>query len=452
MKKSLLQKFAIFSILTVCIYSMVSDTHALTYNGSNIYSLPDLSINSTVYSPVSSTVKTSYTSITGATIFYGLQCFRMYDLPQNWYLYSFWFSPYQNEYFWVHFQTANTWTGVQLFIKMQWTDFNPFLWQWVTPYEYEFDLFNIPDAYWNTTDEFVVCLAPGMYLDDATTDVYLDYINVLLFWLEDGLVSHYIWEPPTWLEPIIRIWSYSPLTSAWSNLFYSQMTETQYNAISTENLYLEASNFSTYRTWGNNGGTINTVYPDTLTMDDFIFWTDNSWYMLPYNLFDWFSLSWETIYNDSDFNNWGGGGTGTNYFEECTSFIDVWCYIQGLWNTFYNWISSFFVSIGFTGTFDSCSVDFSTDDATFRDKLNNFLAFLNPFMPPAGATICAVWWQEELQYSRLVPEQNFFELYLPEAPEYLTISPFIVWEQTIFDIILISVMIWMILYKNHKND
>lgn len=156
---------------------------------------------------------------------------------------------------------------------------------------------------------------------------------------------------------------------------------------------------------------------------------------------------------------WSGSNTGTgdtvDYFADCTSFLDdVWCYVVGFYDSIVakisDWIKSLFPDVSFSGSFDSCgSGSTISSSGTFMQRLWNVIAIVNPIPPDDGDVICILWWSWQIDYHAFIPEENFFEHYIPWVVPELERSTRIVWDQTIFDIMIIMVMTLIIFYKKH---
>ena len=184
------------------------------------------------------------------------------------------------------------------------------------------------------------------------------------------------------------------------------------------------------------------------------------------------SYSWSTTYHVnwiSNFYNWwnivavtstgstGWGNTwwsGSIYYEDCGWFSDVWCYVKWFWNFIYasiSWLFDIFLpDISFSWSFDSCG-SYDTNTGSIMQKFANVIAIVNPIPIEDWWSVCTIWWAKTIEYSMLVPEQNFFEKYIPWQIPELEISLFMYWEQTLWDLITIFVFITIIFY-DRKHD
>lgn len=151
---------------------------------------------------------------------------------------------------------------------------------------------------------------------------------------------------------------------------------------------------------------------------------------------------------------WNGTGSTVDYFAECTSFLDVWCYVKWLYNSVIakigEWIDSLFPNISFSGSFDSCgSGSTVSSSGTYMQRIANVIAIVNPLPPDDGDIICILWWSWQVDYHGLIPQENFFEHYISGVVPQLERSTRIVWDQTIFDIVVIVMITLAIFYKKH---
>jgi hypothetical protein len=89
---------------------------------------------------------------------------------------------------------------------------------------------------------------------------------------------------------------------------------------------------------------------------------------------------------------------------------------------------------------------------TTVQKFANLVSIINPFPPDENDIVCTFWWEKEMKYQFLIPEQNFFSMYgWPTMPSYLTWDGRVIAWQTVIDIIVIFAFSILIFYKK-END
>lgn len=145
-----------------------------------------------------------------------------------------------------------------------------------------------------------------------------------------------------------------------------------------------------------------------------------------------------------------------DYYSSCGR-IDVGCYIKQTGTRFGDFfveqknklIASVAPDISFPGNFNSCATG-ATSSGSLQ-QLANIIALINPYPPPSGTYICSIFGEYTIEYQRLIPEKNFFEVYSPWMYPALETDWRIIFGQTIPDLIVIFAMISLILY-HRKND
>lgn len=131
-------------------------------------------------------------------------------------------------------------------------------------------------------------------------------------------------------------------------------------------------------------------------------------------------LTWTTeIYNDIRYPAWWfygstgyidlqlpntWGETPIDYFEECISFLDVWCYLEWVWNAFKDWILPDY-SINWNGETFNCVMwwtggiySWSTagnQSISLVQRFANIVSIVNPLPPPEWSEVCLFSWEKE---------------------------------------------------------
>lgn len=154
-------------------------------------------------------------------------------------------------------------------------------------------------------------------------------------------------------------------------------------------------------------------------------WTDNN-LLTPTSYYDYFWAIWYYSWS------WGTWSTTTDYFADCTSFLDVGCYVAWAYNgivdkaaTFrdsvFSWLlgllDPFRVNISWNQPLDTCGVGIGTWSTSGSwvgviQRMTNVLHVLNPMAPSEWSSICTLWWPWTVQYAMLIPEENFWKKYL----------------------------------------
>lgn len=150
-----------------------------------------------------------------------------------------------------------------------------------------------------------------------------------------------------------------------------------------------------------------------------------------------------------------GTWTGTDFFADCWSFLDVWCYVKWSYEWIKQSISDFFISFmptfWFSWNFDSCGSFASWTTQTTFSKFTNIIALINPFPPANNTEICTIFWSRTIVYWVMWNSENFFTKYIPWQVPQLEIDPHFIFGQTIVDIVTIFSMMYYIFYKK-SND
>lgn len=295
--------------------------------------------------------------------------------------------------------------------------------------------------------------------------LYFPYIDILLYSDDNNNVSQnriYFWnsigENPDTLDTFLSFFT------GFSDKLWILMNYRTYNPNYTDvqcpwtpNVCANISEwwYNPYYIFGYTR--INSPIADKKPMADFLLWVSTGTQLTRY-LPEWLWVNNTIVYNSN--NTWSiniGGGTGTtntgsiintdSWFDSCTSFLEVWCYIK---SAFSGATNALFPNISFNGSFDSCDFEMLSMTWWYMQKFANIIAVLNPIPPLSGSTLCMLYSTGIVTYQRIIPEENFFQHYVPWAlPQVENIETKVFW-QSIFDIIVIFAMIALLFYtKNH---
>lgn len=125
---------------------------------------------------------------------------------------------------------------------------------------------------------------------------------------------------------------------------------------------------------------------------------------------------------------WGPAtGSWTDYFVDCTSFLDVWCYIKWVVNKVSDFISWLFPNISWSWQASTCvntentwsltsSIAY-TGSSVYIQNIVNLFSLMMPLPPPNNSEVCLIWWSEiwddiiwshswkiTIQYAKYIPE------------------------------------------------
>lgn len=100
-----------------------------------------------------------------------------------------------------------------------------------------------------------------------------------------------------------------------------------------------------------------------------------------------------------------------DYFVDCSSYLDVWCYISWFWDWITDKISSFFdwlfPTINFSGWTNTCYVEWENEWFTgtgyaigYLQKVANIFALVIPLPPEEWEQICTFDWLQTMEYRR----------------------------------------------------
>lgn len=200
---------------------------------------------------------------------------------------------------------------------------------------------------------------------------------------------------------------------------------------------------------------ITSNWGNTQVLSDYLRWW--TWTSLDYYLPTWLgstgiiSSNWDETWSWS----WSWSWTTVDYFVDCESFLDVWCYIDwfftGIFDKINDYIDSLLPDISFSWEFNSCWEYSTWSTVWIMQKFANWIAILNPFPPSDGSIVCTLWWPRTVDYQLFIPTQNFFEVYIPGQVPELEISMELFAWQTLWDLIVIFTFVMIIFYdrKHH---
>lgn len=188
---------------------------------------------------------------------------------------------------------------------------------------------------------------------------------------------------------------------------------------------------------------------------EFMWWTWSLqyvwWNTLPMHF--WYSIQ------DNTYSTWWTDEpwSQTDYFEDCGSFLDVWCYVSGFFDWIVDKITGFFdylfPDISFNWSFNSCWTFDDSEAIWLFQRFANIIAFINPFPPEETIEICTIYWPKTISYQVFIPDNNFFKEWIPWVlPEMEDIDLRMIYGQTPIDLIVILWMLSVILYQRSKHD
>lgn len=280
------------------------------------------------------------------------------------------------------------------------------------------------------------------------------------------------------------VWDFWGWTKDFVFVFMTYLRQSPAEAwqFSSREVYFDSMQIFTYLDWTN-------------IIKDKIYWEDANNGILVHNLFSWepfleqiylwnwwffydfptkpdlmdisneirtwafFSFFWASWITDNSL-TWS---TSTWYYDSCSSFLDVGCWVKGAGNQLsdsISWVisswyekvkwyllSSFWYDLSWSGSMNTC---YTSSGGTFSgwilEKVNTIVSLLNPIPPNVGDTICIVWGTWTVKYSQLIPEHNFWEIYgNSETPAILKTNGNLVSGLNLIDIITIITFVIMII-------
>lgn len=142
-----------------------------------------------------------------------------------------------------------------------------------------------------------------------------------------------------------------------------------------------------------------------------------------------------------------------DYYADCTSFLDVGCYIKGSYNAIKGFFTGLVPSIAWSGSMESCAWSWVITQSGILAPLTDLIALLNPFPPPEGTMVCTLLGTSEIKYHVLVPEHNFWEVYgWNQVPEQLKTDMFVAGNQTVIDVLAMFVFTVLVFTTLHKKN
>lgn len=294
-------------------------------------------------------------------------------------------------------------------------------------YAWEFDSTELPNCIWLSSDCLVVFVTDfkvsilWAYVDAIHMFYYYkpDYSYTLVETLDDVLIDPSFTQMTNTSSLINNLGTTS---SGWLKAFnYYKPVSSAY----IKNMDMMPSYLAYY-----TGMTLSTgsVYPFTYSLPKFL--NSQGWtiWQLP----------------------WASG----SIFDECNSFLDVWCYIGAIWNAIESFITdNLFPDISFSGDFNSCG-SWSKSSGTYMQKLWNLIAIINPIPPQNNTVVCTPFWSGAIKYQGLIWSWwlNFFSVYWWWlTPSYLNWTGMIYGWQSVIDLVIIFVCFVLIFY-HRKND
>ncbi len=443
--KSIILKIAIIWVL---IYSLVSDANALTYNGGSTYELPNIiwtwweivlyenSINSSFF--VQDSWLAYYQNFWNSIQYAWLWCFKYNSSTTSWYLWSIWRTNYYTDIHWLELYLSGASNSMNFIVYIK-DELN-----WNTLSTWAIYVAKLPK---NPTspgllNEWVVCFSPRFLESDGKLHIQysdISYYNTSSGWYIYSRTHYWAWQWTVWL-------SLGTNTQQWvfTNSVYSKTWQT--NATASYRVYdkyeRECYSYSSCQKPVPNSDIYIRDFQVSTGYTEYV-----SWYTLPM----WFNSTWSLTTFE---NNTWTSNTWSEYYANCTWFTDFWCYIEGFGNFIYWSISWFFdiflPDISFTWSFDSCWT-YNSNTGSIMQKFANVIAIINPIPIEDWLSVCTIWWSKTIEYSSLVPEETFFEKYIPWQMPELEISMYMYWEQTLWDLITIFVFITLIFY-DRKHD
>lgn len=257
------------------------------------------------------------------------------------------------------------------------------------------------NSWWSFPSDFVFCSIIDTIQIFPGAPAWIEtwrYIFSYQYWLynswslilNDKLV--FTWSSQYWLKTntdwdlwwITRWWAWrSPYP--WTYIFtwypfYTSFTGGQYRDVSVQRQAI----LSQFLTW------ITETFHDVKYPLWFVYWS--TW------------VQWIDVISPT---TW----TWTDFFANCTSFIDVWCYISGFFrgiiSTISWYFSSFFPSVSFSGQSSTCLSGSTAGfwsgivSISYFQKVVNLFVLLVPIPPPEWWTLCTFSvWQVQMRYRR----------------------------------------------------
>lgn len=422
MKKLILYIFALFSF-----FIFINDSLAVWYSWSTVYSLPNImtwSSNIFLFESIPSLPKNPTTYYYSWTSWFATSTVWM-RITSTWYTYSWqimslmynsngWYIPISNisilhysdnpdaltfNFYWYTY-TGGSYNPLGKPIRLSTTVDN---------------VFPTSTCPWITTD-CILLLQITSYFSSAWTHLW--YIDFFLYndsnwrldiyrhyW--DTYVENWTWYWPVYADPTSNSWTSSSVVSSYLN-----------NVPIIPFHYYPSS--SVYK---------SSLYFDYVT--DFILWYTTTWSILNYYLPNFL---WST---GISYNTWSINDLPSreDIYEECTSFIDYWCYFsnfsQYLLSLFipdieinWNWVTDDCVYFSWSSV-DSVSLWWEINNSiSILQRFANVISVFNPIAPSDWSDICTFDWQ--------VHTINYLQKNL-----------------TIFDIVVIILTIFPIFFLSH---
>lgn len=423
--------------------------HAISYNGSSTYNIPNISDNTWVY-------YYSYIPAGDVSAYY---LKKEIDTWVKVYQMLWWFKipggkSFSGEImnFKLQHNTSDTNAYVRIFLQT-WSTQDTFYYAVVEQEDIILETGSIMSVYHNNSCIWVS--SDCLYIVDATFiakdtlvwgGLYIPFFDFYYYYNNQRTTIH----------RRINFWSYnntnqsaftSFLTWFWFNtgeqwrlINYRTKTPNAFQ-INFTNDYSSMGSDYKYWYWARN---LASEGDDSIFRD---FMVNQTWTTLDAYWVDWINSSWYYTSTETWWTNWTWSTWKFTewWYTDCWGFTDILCYVTNTFDWFKN---KLFPSISFNWTFDSC--DYEVIEATwwYMQKFANVISLVNPFPPDEWSQICLLfWWTWSMWYQRMIPDENFFHHYSPDWLPELTNAQLKYFWQTPFDIILIISVTSLIFYR-----
>lgn len=329
---------------------------------------------------------------------------------------------------------------------------DPELWSKIVVQTLPYNYSCWPDT--TDTKNCIVMVKPVFYQDLSTALhwVYIAYADIAIYnadWTSAKWTRKYFdWTESTdtssWFQSVLQ-WSQSYNGSLGSLILNSPsfwQLESTYNRLDPHWISFSplASKFHYYR--------VNAPTDDDTKMRDFMVGSTGAELSVTTKTWFWYSTLSASVTGT------GASGNPNGAFSICTSFLDVWCYIEWFYNGFSSTINSFtsFFSfdVSFTGNSNNC-LSWSTSgfgswitSISYFQKVANLFVLVIPLPPLEWSMICTFDWLQPMKYRRKY-EWQITEMTITNIPD----------DYNGFDTILLlffSLCAWTYLYHlTHKT-
>lgn len=395
-----MKKIILFLVILFWIYQNVD---AITYGGWNSFYLPnmnfDISGSSYFITPKTSVdYNEAWIRDTNANTkrIEMMSCFRYWTNSTNWYIGIAWNDVVSWNNNWVTYTLEVTDSWVALFDIIR----NP-----TVAHPYFRDSFvqtannllayipPIPD--WLNDDALVFCLRPTFEYETLSSwYTYYLWTAVYMYWFSGSTSS------ATFVPRNLRIRSVNNFLEYWRFNIYQQPWQQQfwdYTASSVRNNY-----WKYYVVWtpsvNNNPTTANPLRAFAYEQD-FMWMTEYNFVTTLPEFFNSSSTGTYTPYDPWTWTWWTWTWEEVDYFVDCSSFLDVWCYVKWVYDSFYDKIQSLFPNINFAGSWSACPIEewmqtpiWYSGSNTYIQAIADLMAIIAPIPPPEFTEVCLLWW------------------------------------------------------------